>query len=294
VLRQTLAKRSTQIGVGILGIFVILAIFGSTIAPDNPLTQDPTHILQTPSARHLLGTDYLGRDNLSRLLDGTRTTLIGAIEIVAIAALIGTWPGVLSVFVGRKIEFIFLRIIDTLMTIPFIVLAIATSGVFGGGEQQAVIAVGIAFAPRYFRISRAATMTLARNQYVEMAELLGATRWQIVWRHIRSKILPTLAVTTAYAVAGGLLAVSALALLGLGTQPPAPTWGGMLSSDLSYLTAAAWEPIAPAVAIMLFVAALNLIADGIRDAAHLGRTGRIDETAVAIVEELDLEVADVA
>lgn len=225
MLRQVFAKRRTQVGLGILTFFVLLAIFGPLLAPYSSLTQNPLHILTDPASKHLFGTDYLGRDNLSRLLDGTRATLIGALEVVGIAAGLGVWPGVLSVFVGRTVEFILLRIVDSIMTIPFIILAIAVAGVYGSGEQQALIAIGIAFSPRFFRISRAATLSLAKSQYVEMAELLGATRRQVIWTHIRPKIVPTLAVTVAYGVAGGLLATSALAILGLGIQPPYPTWG---------------------------------------------------------------------
>jgi peptide/nickel transport system permease protein len=294
MVRQVLAKRTTKIGLGILFIFAVLAVFGGLIAPDSPLAQDPIHILTGPSSAHLLGTDYLGRDNLSRILAGTRATLLGALEVVGIALVLGTWPGVLSAFAGRRVEFVLMRIVDSVMTIPFIVLAIAVAGVFGSGEQQALIAIGVAFSPRFFRICRAATLSLAKSQYVEMAELLGATRRQIIWTHIRPKIVPTLAVTTAYSIAGGLLAVSALAILGLGIQPPAPTWGGMLSADLGYLTASAWQPVAPGIAIMLVVGALNLVADGIRDAAHLGRRGHLDNTSNPIAHELENEEADAA
>jgi peptide/nickel transport system permease protein len=294
MLRQVFAKRRTQVGLGILGFFALLAIFGPILAPYSPLTQDPLHILTGPASNHLFGTDYLGRDNLSRLLVGTRATLLGALEVVGIAALLGIWPGVLSAFVGRTVEFVLLRLVDSVMTIPFIVLAIAVAGVFGSGEQQALIAIGVAFAPRFFRITRAATLSLSKSQYVEMAELLGATRRQVIWNHIRPKVIPTLAVTTAYSVAGGLLAVSALAILGLGIQPPAPTWGGMLSADLGYLTVGWWEPIPPAIAIMLVVGALNLVADGIRDAAHLGRTGRLDDVIDPVVTKPESENADAA
>ena len=294
MVRQVLSKRRTQIGLGILGFFVLLAIFGPMLAPYSSLTQNPLHILTTPASNHLFGTDYLGRDNLSRLLDGTRATLIGALEVVGIAAGLGVWPGVLSVFVGRTVEFILLRLVDSIMTIPFIVLAIAVAGVYGSGEQQALIAIGVAFSPRFFRISRAATLSLSKSQYVEMAELLGATKRQVIWTHIRPKIVPTLAVTVAYGVAGGLLATSALAILGLGIQPPYPTWGGMLSADLGYLTVAWWEPIFPGIAIMFVVGALNLVADGIRDAAHLGRVGRLDETTEQIPDKTESEEADAA
>ncbi|MBA4863454.1 ABC transporter permease [Streptomyces sp. PSKA54] len=288
ILRLTWRRRSARIALVVLAVVAVLAVAGGALAPDDPLAQHPADMLQGPSAAHLLGTDYLGRDVLSRLIAGTGLSIAGALEAVAAAMLLGVIPGVASVWLGRTVEWTTQRAADTLMIMPFTVFAIAVVGALGNGMHQAMLALGVLFAPLYFRVTRAAALGLKQAQYVEAAELMGASRWWILRTHVWGKILPTIAVTTAQTVGQALLVVSSLTFLGLGVQPPAPTWGGMLASDLGYLAQQPWAPLIPGAAIMITVGALNLLADAIRDsgaptAGELGKPPRAEGTAPALV-----------
>ncbi|MFE6956249.1 ABC transporter permease [Streptomyces sp. NPDC057696] len=265
VLRRTWRLRSARIAVAVLLLVAFLAVAGGAVAPHDPLAQHPTDMLQGPGAGHLLGTDYLGRDVLSRLLEGTGLSLAGALESVGAAMLLGIIPGLASVWLGRTVEWTAQRAADTLMIMPFTVFAIAVVGALGNGMHQAMLALGVLFAPLYFRVTRAAALGLEQAQYVEAAELMGASRRWILRTHVWGKVLPTIAVTTAQTVGQALLVVSSLTFLGLGVQPPAPTWGGMLASDLGYLAQQPWAPLIPGAAIMITVGALNILADAIRD-----------------------------
>ncbi|AIY19309.1 ABC transporter permease subunit [Pimelobacter simplex] len=249
----------------LLGV-ALLAVLGGTLAPHDPLHQYTDDVLQGPSSTHLLGTDYVGRDVLSRLMEGTRLSVVGAVEAVLIGAVLGVPTGLASAWLGPRLEWLTLRVSDTLVILPFTVFAIAVAGTLGNGLQQAMIAIGILISPIFFRVTRAAALGLRKVQYVEAAELMGATEWWTLRRHIWTKVLPNVAVTAAHATGAALLVVASLAFLGLGVTPPAPTWGGMLSSDLGYLAQQPWAPIFPALLMMATVGSLNLLADAIRDA----------------------------
>lgn len=264
-LRHAWRLRPARIALALLALVALLALAGGALAPHDPLAQHPADMLQGPSTAHVFGTDYLGRDVLSRLLAGTGLSVAGAIEAVGSAAVLGIVPGLASVWLGRPVEWTVQRAADTLMIMPFTVFAIAVVGALGNGVHQAMLALGVLFAPLYFRVTRAAALGLRQAQYVEAAELMGASRWWILRTHIWSKILPTVAVTTAQVAGQALLVVASLTFLGLGVQPPAPTWGGMLASDLGYLAQQPWAPLVPGAAIMITVGALNILADAVRD-----------------------------
>ena len=256
---------SAKIAVGVLAVVIFLALFGSMLAPQNPLTINANALYQGPSLQHLLGTDYLGRDVLSRLMAGTRLSVLTAFEAVAIGLVIGAPLGVATVFLGRWFDFAANRVADALMTLPYIFFVVAVTAALGNGLVQAMFAVGILLYPGFFRITRAATLEFARAQYVEAAELLGASKLHVIRVHVVRKVVPTMAVTTASFTAAALLAVSFLTFLGIGVQPPAPTWGGVLSSDLNYLSQAPWAPLIPGALIAITVGALNALADAFRD-----------------------------
>jgi len=264
-LRRALRLTSARIALGIILLIVVLAFFGGVLAPQNPLAQNTNVVLQGPSFHHWLGTDYLGRDVLSRLMAGTGRSVAGALEAVGIGLLLGVLPGLASLWLGRTYEWISLRIVDAFMTLPYVVFAVAVTGFFGNSLIAAMTAVGVLISPLYFRVTRAAALGLTRTQYVEAAELFGSSRRRVLRTHLWSKILPTLAVTTAQALASALLIVSSLAFLGLGVEPPLPTWGELLSSDLDYLAQQPWAPLFPGLLIMLIAGALNAFADAIRD-----------------------------
>ncbi|GAA2613061.1 ABC transporter permease [Streptomyces axinellae] len=269
-LRRALRLPSARAALAVLALVALLALAGRALAPHDPLAQHPGQMLRGPSPGNPLGTDYLGRDVLSRLVAGTGLSVAGALEAVGAALLLGVLPALASVWLGKAVEWSVQRVADTLMVMPFTVFAIAVVAALGNGMHQAMLALGVLFAPLYFRVTRAAALGLRQAQYVEAAELMGASRWWILRVHIWGKILPTVAVTTAQAIGQALLVVSSLTFLGLGVQPPQPTWGGMLASDLGYLAQQPWAPLFPGLAIMLTVGALNLLADAIRDSGHAG------------------------
>lgn len=254
-----------RIALAVLAVVLVISIFGPALAPYDPLAQDTANALQGPTAVHVLGTDYLGRDVLSRLLAGAPVSLWSAVFAVVIGMLLGVVPGVLSAFSARPLEWLSLRVTDALIALPFIVFAIAFAGLLGNGLWQAMLAIGILFAPGLFRVSRAATLQITGSQYIESAQLQGASAFWIARVHVLRRIAPTIAVTAVGAIGSALLVVASLTFLGIGVQPPAPTWGGMLSSDLQYLAQKPFGPVAPALMIIVTVAALNLLADSARD-----------------------------
>jgi peptide/nickel transport system permease protein len=256
---------SAQIALVVLAAILVLTIFGSVLAPRSPLAIDSNALFEGPSRAHLLGTDYLGRDVLSRLMAGTRLSVLTALEAVGIGFVAGVPLGVATVFLGRVFDFIANRVADALMTLPSIFFAVAVTAALGNGLVQAMFPVGILLIPYFFRITRAAAIEFARAQYVEAAELLGGSKLHVIRVHVARKVFPTIAVTTATLVGAALLSVSFLTFLGIGVQPPTPTWGGVLSSDLNYLNLAPWAPFIPGALIAVTVGALNALADAFRD-----------------------------
>jgi peptide/nickel transport system permease protein len=299
VVRNLLRIPVARVALAVLGVVALVAVLGSTLAPYDPLKQGA--ILQGPSAHHWLGTDYVGRDVLSRLMAGTRLSVIGALEAVGVGLVLGVPAGLLSVWLGRLGEWVSLRVTDTLMMLPFTVFAIAVAGTLGNGLHQAMVAVGVLTSPAFFRITRAVALGLRSTQYVEAAELMGASRWWTLRTHIWSKVLPNVAVAAAHAMGSAMLVVASLAFLGLGIIPPTPTWGGMLSSDLGFLEQQPWAPVFPGLLLVLTVGSLNLLADCIREAAAgearrrrgvLRRAaGRRDHTPIGVPLETESPVA---
>jgi peptide/nickel transport system permease protein len=277
----------------LLGI-AVMTVFGSVLAPQNPLAINSGSLFQGPGVHHLLGTDYLGRDVLSRLLAGARLSVLTALEAVGIGLGLGAIPGVATIFLGRWFDFAANRVADALMTLPSIFFAVAVTAVLGNGLVQAMVPVGILLAPYFFRVTRAAALEHARSQYVEAAELLGASKVHVIRVHVLRKVLPNIAVTTASMTAAALLTVSFLTFLGIGVQPPAPTWGGILSSDLDYLSQAPWAPFIPGALIAITVGALNALADVFRDHSSAGSLVVVDplDQRMDTRTELILERAD--
>ncbi|MDA5141447.1 ABC transporter permease [Streptomyces sp. AD681] len=271
MVRRVLALTSGRVAVAVLTAVALLAVLGPLLAPQDPLaTSDNT--LAAASGGHWLGTDYLGRDVLSRLLDGSRVSVLGALEVALTALVVGAVPGILSVYLGRVFEWITLRLADTLVALPFLLFAVAVIALLGNGLTQAMLVTGVLVSPLFYRVSRAATLAVARSQYVEAALISGASVGRIVRRHVWAKVLPPVAVAFAQTIGTGFVIVSSLTFLGIGVQPPEPTWGGLLASDLGYLAHRPWAPLTPALLIMVTVWAGNLLADAIRDVS--GEAGR--------------------
>ncbi|MFJ2957722.1 ABC transporter permease [Streptomyces sp. NPDC087270] len=271
MFRRVLSLPTGRIAVAILTLIALLAVFGPLLAPQNPLGTS-THTLAAGSGSHWLGTDYLGRDVFSRLLAGSRVSVLGSLEVAVTALVVGVVPGILSVYLGRVFEWVTLRVVDTLVALPFLLFAVAVIALLGNGITQAMLVTGVLVSPLFYRVSRAATLTVARSQYVEAALISGASVGWVVRRHVWTKVLPPIAVALAQTVGVGFVIVSSLTFLGIGVQPPEPTWGGLLASDLGYLSYQPWAPVAPALLIMVTVWAGNLLADAIRDVS--GEAGR--------------------
>lgn len=271
MVRRVLSLPAGRIAVGVLVLVALLAASGPSLAPQDPLAGSG-QMLTGPSLPHWLGTDYLGRDVLSRLLAGSRASVVGSVEVALVALAVGAVPGILSVHLGRGFEWLTLRLADTLVALPFLVFAVAVTALLGNGISQAMLTVGVLVSPLFFRVTRAATLSVARSQYVEAAVLSGASLGWIVRRHVWAKVLPPTAVALANTVGVGFVVVSSLAFLGIGVQPPAPTWGGLLAADLDVLGYQPWAPLAPAVLIVATVWGCNQIADILRDVS--GQSGR--------------------
>ncbi|MEE1800782.1 ABC transporter permease [Streptomyces sp. JV176] len=271
MVRRVLALTSGRIAVCLLAVVALLAVLGPWLAPYDPLATSD-HTLANVSGTHWLGTDHLGRDVFSRLLDGSRVSVLGSLEVALTALAAGTVPGILSVYLGRGFEWLTLRLADTLVALPFLLFAVAVIALLGNGITQAMLVTGALVSPLFYRVSRAATLAVARSPYVEAALISGASIGWVVRRHVWVKVLPPLAVALAQTIGVGFVIVSSLTFLGIGVQPPAPTWGGLLASDLGYLSHQPWAPLAPALLIMVTVWACNLLADVIRDVS--GEAGR--------------------
>ena len=262
---------SGRIAIVALSVILFLAVFGSLLSPHNPDdTVGPQ--LTGPSSQFLLGTDYIGRDVLSRVLAGAGLSVLGALLVAAIALLFGALPGVLSVYLGRVFEWATLRVIDTLIALPFLVFAVAMTALLGNGVFQALFAVGFLLAPVFYRVSRSATLSVANSQFVEAAILSGASTWWVVRKHVWNKVAPPIAISLSTTIGLGLVVISSLTFLGIGVSPPRATWGGLLATDLEYIALQPWAPIVPIALILLAVLACNLFADAVRDTA--GESGR--------------------
>ena len=259
-------NRLAAIGLILTAGWILVAAFAPWIAP-MPADQQNLEIrLQPPSAQHLLGTDDVGRDILSRIIHGSRISLTIALSSVAIGMTGGITLGAIAGFYGGRVDLFLSRLVDMLMTIPTIVLAIAVVSVLKSGVTSVIIAVGITSIPVYARLVRGVVLTLRRLDYVEAAHGIGASDWRIITRHLLPNALSPLAVQATLGAGTAILVAAALSFLGLGVQPPAPEWGAMLSRGRNYINAAPHAIAFPGLAIALMVLAFNLLGDGLRDA----------------------------
>ncbi|MGM7668623.1 ABC transporter permease [Microbacterium sp. A93] len=264
MLRHLTQLLSVRIAAVFLLVILALALLGPVLAPYNPLERG-SEVLQHPSWAHWMGTDYMGRDVFSRILAGAPISVLGAVEVAVIALVVGAVPGILSVYLGKVFEWVTLRVVDTLIALPFLVVAVAMTALLGNGVQQAMLAVGLLASPVFYRVARAAAQAAVSSQYVEAAILNGASTGWVVRNHIASKVIPALGVAVANTLGAGLVVIASLSFIGVGVQPPEPTWGGVLASDLGYLSYRPYAPFFTIALIMGTVWALNAIADGLRD-----------------------------
>jgi len=249
----------------LLTIVIIAAVLAPLIAPADPNHQDLNAILRGPSAEHLLGTDDVGRDLLSRLIYGARVSLLAALISVSVGVVLGVLIGVIAGFAGGWIDAVIMRIVDTLLSFPALVLAIGVGAALGPGLVKAMTAVGVVFAPIFARLARGQVLALRKRLFIEVAATYGASKGRIIRRHILPNIARPLIVQATFLMAIGLLSEAALSFLGLGVPPPTASWGSMLKSAFDFVASAPFQIYAPGIAIAVTVLAFNLLGDFAND-----------------------------
>lgn len=246
-------------------LFVLVTVFAGAVAPHDPLAQDYDAMLQAPSAVYPFGTDQVGRCLLSRILYGGKSSLLIAIAVTGLMAVIGTIIGMISGFTGGIVDTVLMRITDMLLAFPHIVFVIAIVSVLGTGTINLIIAMTLISWTMYARVSRSMVMTIRNEDYVEQARLGGASRPAIMFRYIMPNVIPYLIVLITQDIGSNLLTLASLSLLGLGSQPPTPEWGFMLSEGKRYMQTAPWMILFPGMAILVSVIIFNLMGDSLRD-----------------------------
>lgn len=254
---------SHLLGIGFMIILIVSATISPLIIPHDPLTQDLFHILQAPTSAHWLGTDDVGRDVLSRLLIGARSSLLGACIAGFVALIIGGPIGLIAGTVGGWIDATLMRVVDAMLAFPAIILAMAIVGLLGPGIETAMFAIGLAYAPRLARLLRVQARSVSGRPFVEAARVSGTSARSVMIRHVLPNSLRAVVVQWFVMLSLAFLAEAGLSFLGLGVQPPNPSWGGMLVRAYRTIDTAPWQIIAPAAAIVCTVLALNQIGDAV-------------------------------
>jgi peptide/nickel transport system permease protein len=265
-LRRLKRRKGAMVGLAVIALFVILAVFAQWIAPYDPAAQSWTSVRKAPTAAHWFGTDDVGRDVLARIIFGARASLLAGVISVAIALSVGVPVGLAAGYVGGWFDALISRITDAMLAVPFLILAIALAAFLGPSLSNAMIAIGVTTTPIFVRLTRGQVMAVKVEDYVEAARAIGNPRWRIALFHILPNIMPALLVQATLSIAAAIIAEAALSFLGLGQQPPAPSWGSMLNSAQRFLTNAPWMAVWPGIAIFITVLSFNLVGDGLRDA----------------------------
>jgi peptide/nickel transport system permease protein len=250
----------------VIVLFLAVAILAPVIAPYDPTQQSWTSIRKPPSWQHWFGTDESGRDLFSRVIYGARASLLAGVVSVSIALGLGVPIGLLAGYGSRWIDAVIGRMTDAMLACPFLILAIALAAFLGPSLQNAMIAIGITAAPIFVRLTRGQVMAVKVEDYVEAARAVGNPPMRIAVKHILPNILPALIVQATISIAAAIIAEASLSFLGLGQQPPAPSWGSMLNTAQRFLTNAPWMAVWPGLAIFLCVLSFNILGDGLRDA----------------------------
>lgn len=266
VARRFLRHRVGMIGATIVLGLVLLALLGPALAPYDPNVMDFSAAFSGPSAQHLMGGDDFGRDVLSRIMYGARISLLVGAIAVSLAATVGTMLGMIAGYSRRLIDEVIMRGMDILQAFPTILLALAIMAILGRGVSNAMIAIGVVYIPIFARIARGEVLSVRNEEFVEAARSIGATDAAILTRHIFPNILPPIIVEVSLSLSFAILAEAALSFFGLGTQPPDPSWGRMLSESRDFFNQSIWMGIFPGLAIMLSVMGFNFLGDGLRDA----------------------------
>jgi peptide/nickel transport system permease protein len=254
------------VGLAVVLLFVAVAVLAPWLSPYDPIQTSWSAIRKAPSAAHWFGTDDIGRDVLSRVVWGTRASLLAGVVSVSISLLLGVPIGLAAGFIGGFVDALISRITDAFLACPFLILAIALAAFLGPSLTNAMIAIGVSATPVFVRLTRGQVQGVKVEDYIEAARALGNPPLRIAWRHVLPNVLPPVIVQATLAIAAAIIAEASLSFLGLGQQPPAPSWGSMLNTARNYVDQAPWMAIWPGLAIFLLVLSFNLLGDGLRDA----------------------------
>jgi peptide/nickel transport system permease protein len=265
-VRRLAKRRGAMVGAVVVLFFVVVAAAAPLIAPYDPVATSWSAVRKPPSFEHWFGTDEIGRDVLSRLIFGARASLLAGVISVCISLACGVPIGLVSGYVGGFLDGLLMRVTDAFLACPFLILAIALAAFLGPSLANAMIAIGVSAMPAFIRLTRAQVLNAKVEDYVEAARAVGNPHRRIVLRHILPNILGPIMVQATLAIAAAIVAEASLSFLGLGQQPPAPSWGSMLNTAKNFLEQAPWMAIWPGAAIFAVVLAFNLFGDGLRDA----------------------------
>ena len=265
-LARLVRRRGAMIGLAFVVGFVVIAVLAPYIAPHDPLQTSWSAIRKSPTDVHPFGTDEIGRDVLSRVIWGTRASLLAGLVSVCISVALGVPIGLAAGYLGRWVDALISRITDAMLACPFLILAIALAAFLGPSLTNAMIAIGISATPVFIRLTRAQVLAVKVEDYVEAARALGNPHLRIALRHILPNVVAPLIVQATLAIAAAIIAEASLSFLGLGQQPPAPSWGSMLNTAKNYVDHAPWMAVWPGLSIFALVLSFNPLGDGLRDA----------------------------
>jgi peptide/nickel transport system permease protein len=264
-LLRVVGHPAGALGAALVLLLIVVALAAPLLSPHSPVTQSFKRLL-SPSGLNLLGTDEFGRDILSRIIFGARISLEVGVIAVGVALLLGGALGLLSGYYLGLVDSLAQRVVDMLLAIPSVILIIAISGVIGPSMTTSMLAIGIVYSPAFSRVVRGSTLVVGKEQYVESARAVGASPSRLIVRHILPNVVAPVIVQVTLSFSTAILAEATLSYLGLGTQPPDPSWGTMLASGRKFMDLAPWLTVFPGLAIMLAVLGFNLLGDALRDA----------------------------
>lgn len=264
--RRLKKNKLAMIGLGIVIILILMAIFANFIAPYDPIVRIKEESLLSPTRTHIFGTDLLGRDIFSRVIHGSRISIVVGVVAVGISVMIGLFLGALSGYFGNVSDAVIMRVADIFFAFPYILGAIAIMTILGPGIVNIFIAIGILGWASFARIFRSSILSIKNKEYIEAARALGASNYRIITRHIFPNAFAPIIVYATMNIGTAIIVEAALSFLGLGVQPPTPAWGKMLSESLDYIDIAPWMMLYPGLAIVITVLGFVLLGDGLRDA----------------------------
>jgi ABC-type dipeptide/oligopeptide/nickel transport system permease subunit len=266
VLRRAAGARLAPFGAAVMLLAVLVALAAPLIAPHDPLAQNLGNTLARPNGAHLLGTDNVGRDVLSRVIWGTRVSLLAGLVSVVLAVVAGSLLGILAGYSGGRVDGLVMRLMDAVLSFPPLVLALALGAVLGAGLVGVLLALGVVYTPTFARLMRGQVLAITARDYVDAARALGASGFRVAWRHVVPNAINPIIVQASLSVAFAILAEASLSFLGLGIQPPQASWGSMINAGRGYLQQAPWIVFGPGAALFVTVVGLNFVGDAVRDA----------------------------